>query len=144
MDAEESLESMLLVMLGSGHGTLTLATAAGLRFMSGQTATLFGAVSFDGSASFYTSEANANRALANLTYRPHADWHGNDTLWVTADDRGWSGEVRYPNRLAEAILRPKGRGGLVNCVCLPRHRAAHASFTVQFLSWNRWRSTLLA
>lgn len=53
-----------------------------------------GDVSFDGLASFYAGLDNANKALGGLTYRPHQDWNGNDTILVTADDRGWSSEVR--------------------------------------------------
>lgn len=93
MDIDELPGSFILVTLGCEHGTLTLSPAAGLRFVSGDTTVWAGEASFDGSASFFASLTTANEALGGMTYRPHMDWNGNDTLTVSADDRGWSTEV---------------------------------------------------
>ncbi len=90
MDIDELAESFILVTLGCDHGTLTLSPAAGLRFISGETTLWAGEVSFDGVASFYAGLSTANGALGSMTYRPNRDWNGNDTLTVSADDRGWS------------------------------------------------------
>ena len=94
MDIDELSESFILVTLGCEHGTLTLSPVAGLRFISGDTSVWAGEVSFDGMASFYAGLSTANGALGSMTYRPNVDWNGNDTLTVSADDRGWSTEVR--------------------------------------------------
>lgn len=83
----------MLVTLGCDHGTLTLSPAAGLRFISGETSAWAGEVSFGGTASFYAGLSTANGALGSMTYQPNRDWNGNDTLRVSADDRGWSTEV---------------------------------------------------
>lgn len=93
MDVEEHVGSYILVVLSCDFGTLTLSPAAGLRFVSGETAVWAGDVSFSGTASFYAGLSTANRALGAMTYLPNKDWHGNDTLTVVADDRGWSTEV---------------------------------------------------
>lgn len=93
MDIDELPGSFLLVTLGCDHGTLTLSPAAGLRFVSGDINPWAGEVSFDGVASFVAGLRTANEALGGMTYLPHRDWNGNDTLTVSADDRGWSTEV---------------------------------------------------
>lgn len=93
VDIDELPGSFLLVTLGCDHGTLTLSPAAGLRFVSGDTDMWAGEVSFDGVASFFAGLSTANEALGGITYRPNRDWNGNDTLTVSADDRGWSTEV---------------------------------------------------
>lgn len=93
MDIDEIPRSFVLVTLGCDHGTLALSPAAGLRFIAGDTTVWAGEVSFDGVASFFSGLAAANEALGGMTYRPHMDWNGNDTLTVSADDRGWSTEV---------------------------------------------------
>lgn len=93
MDIDELPGSFILVTLGCDHGTLTLSPAAGLRFISGETDVWAGEASFEGVASFFASLSTANEALGGLTYRPNRDWNGNDTLTVSADDRGWSTEV---------------------------------------------------
>lgn len=93
VDLDEKTESFVAVTMNCNHGTLTLSPAAGLHFISGETTMWAGDISFDGVASFYAGLTNANAALAGISYRPHRDWNGNDTLTVAADDRGWSSEV---------------------------------------------------
>lgn len=86
--------SFVLVALGCDHGTLTLSPAASLRFVAGDTDVWAGEATFEGVASFLADLSTANEALGGMTYRPNDDWNGNDTLTVSADDRGWSTEVR--------------------------------------------------
>lgn len=93
IDLDERAESFMLLTMGCSHGTLNLSPAAGLSFVSGDTTRWAGDVSFTGVASFYAGLANANAALAGLMYRPDKHWNGNDTIFVQADDRGWSTEV---------------------------------------------------
>lgn len=52
-----------------------------------------GDVSFDGVASFYAGLTIANNALAGMTYHPHRNWNGDDTLFVAVDDRGGTTKV---------------------------------------------------
>lgn len=124
VDLNEHSGSFILVTIGCGNGMLTLSSAAGLHFVSGGTKMWGGDVSFDGFASFYSSLDNANKALGGLTYRPHQDWNGNDTISVTADDRGWSSEVRQPTHkigLAMFMSRSEDAEALLlckTCLCL--------------------------
>lgn len=104
VDIDELPGSFILVTLGCDHGTLTLSPAAGLRFVSGDTDVWAGEASFDGEASFLAALSTANEALGGITYRPNRDWNGNDTLTVSADDRGWSTEVSI------ALLVPPSLG----------------------------------
>ncbi len=66
--------------LSVAHGTLTLATTAGLTFTAGA----------NGGASFTVtgSVANLNAALNGLTYRPTANYAGSDTLAISISDPG--------------------------------------------------------
>lgn len=121
VDLNEQEGSFVLVTMGCDHGTLTLSTAVGLRFVSGGTTAWAGGVndvSFDGVASFYAGLTNANIALAGITYRPHRDWNGNDTLSVAADDRGFSTEVSKwhdaSTTVPGAVWR-RGRNIAYNC-----------------------------
>lgn len=100
IDVKERSGSFLVVTLGCDHGTLTLSPASGLRFIAGDTTVRAGKILFDGVASFYARLDDANNALGSMTYRPHRDWNGNDTLNVAADDRGWSSEVRLRTLLS--------------------------------------------
>ena len=99
VDLNEQDGSLILVTMGCSHGTLTLSPAAGLGFVSGDTSIWAGDVSFDGVASFYAGLSIANGVLASMTYRPHRNWNGDDTLFVAADDRGGTTEVRGTFRL---------------------------------------------
>lgn len=75
-----------------------------------------GDVSFDGVASFYAGLTNANNALAGITYRPHRDWNGKDTLSVAADDRGFSTEVRNLYYAVEQLWRRVAKAQLTRSV----------------------------
>ena len=99
VDLNEQDGSLILVTMGCSHGTLTLSPAAGLGFVSGDTSIWAGDVSFDGVASFYAGLSIANGVLASMTYRPHRNWNGDDTLFVAAEDRGGTTEVRGTFRL---------------------------------------------
>ncbi|CAM9224808.1 unnamed protein product, partial [Ectocarpus fasciculatus] len=98
VDVDEHAGSYILVVLSCDYGTLTLSPAAGLRFVSGETDVWAGDVSFSGTASFYAGLSTANGALGAMTYLANQDWHGNDTLTVVADDRGWSTEASTGDR----------------------------------------------
>ena len=66
------------------HGTLTLGTITGLTFLGG-TANGGATITIEG------TKAALNAALASLTYTPTANYHGDATLTVTANDRGLVG-----------------------------------------------------
>lgn len=120
VDMNEQAGSFVLVTMGCDHGTLTLSTAAGLRFVSGDTTMWAGGVndvSFDGVASFYAGLTNANNALAGITYRPHRDWNGNDTLSVAADDRGFSTEVSKWHHASPVPIAVWRRGRYIEYTC---------------------------
>jgi hypothetical protein len=70
------------VMLTVGHGALALASTMDL------TGDLDGT---DGTMTLNGSLVAINSALAGLSYEPAANYHGSDTLTVTADDLGHSG-----------------------------------------------------
>ena len=65
-------------------GSITLGTVAGLSFAVGDGQR-------DRFVSFTGSLATVNAALSGLTYVPRLDWHGTDTLNVTACDQGNTG-----------------------------------------------------
>ncbi|HVQ08965.1 MAG TPA: Ig-like domain-containing protein [Allosphingosinicella sp.] len=73
----------LTVTLSVAHGTLTLASTAGLTFADG---------AGDAAMTFTGTAAAINAALgAGLTYAPAADHHGGDTLAISTSDNGQSG-----------------------------------------------------
>ena len=79
-DAQGSVEQ---IALSVGHGTLTLASTAGLNFTAGS----------NGSAAMTVQGtlANLNAALNGLTYTPTQYFFGSDTLTLAANDLGRSG-----------------------------------------------------
>jgi hypothetical protein len=103
--------------LAVGHGSLTLATEAGLSVTGDGT----GAVSLTGTLSAI------NLALDGLSYLPSANYNGTDTLTVTADDH--SGGANHiatsttsivvnpvndaPTTFSETIITNAGPGGTV-------------------------------
>jgi len=74
----------LQVTLGVSHGTLTLASTAGLSFTTGDG-------SDDANIVFTGTLADINTALATLTYMPAANYQGTDTLGITTNDQGNTG-----------------------------------------------------
>jgi hypothetical protein len=73
--------SDLGVDLDVDHGTLTLASTAGLANLTGDGTS---SVSFDGTLTEIAA------ALGGLTYTPNADYNGSDTLTMTSDDGTYS------------------------------------------------------
>jgi MYXO-CTERM domain-containing protein len=63
------------------HGALTIATTAGLTFVSGDGTA-------DGTITVTGSQSAINAALDGLVYRPDADYAGTDTLELFVDDQG--------------------------------------------------------
>jgi hypothetical protein len=76
--------SDLKVTLSVEYGTLTLATAAGLTFITGDG-------SEDAMLVFTGSRSAINTALDGLSYQPSLNYNGPDTLTITTDDQGFSG-----------------------------------------------------
>ena len=75
----------LTVMLSVAHGTLTLASTAGLSFADG-------GGTADASMTFSGTAAAINAALgAGLTYNPAANFHGSDAISVVTTDNGQTG-----------------------------------------------------
>jgi hypothetical protein len=74
--------SALQVSLTADNGTLTLGGTAGLSGLSGNGT---------GSVSFSASQSASTTALNGLTYAPSANFHGTDTLVITANDQGHTG-----------------------------------------------------
>ena len=72
------------VTLSVLHGTLTLASTAGLTFATGD-GTADATMSFSGTAS------SINAALNGLSYRPSSGFTGMDTLSITTNDQGNTG-----------------------------------------------------
>ena len=76
----------LTVTLSVAHGTLTLASVAGLSFSGGSDGTNDAAMTFTGTV------AAINAALgAGLTYSPTANYNGPDVISVTTTDNGAGG-----------------------------------------------------
>ena len=85
--------------------------------------------SCQGRLSFRVSGARAGHVLRQLTYTPKADFHGGDTLRVTVNDLGNSGDRSdcLVNGAAQATLRrmdclenaPPERRGLKDAVSIP-------------------------
>lgn len=67
------------VTLTASHGTLTLASTAGLLFSAGDGTS-------DATMTFSGSLANINTALATITYTSTTDYSGSDTLTVNSTD----------------------------------------------------------
>jgi hypothetical protein len=76
--------SPLRMTLSASHGTITLATTAGLTFLAGDGTA-------DPTITFTASQNAANAALAGLIYRGQQDYNGPDTLAVSVNDQGASG-----------------------------------------------------
>ena len=81
VDAGTGLETVTLSVL---HGTLTLASKAGLTFTTGDGTT-------DPALVFKGTIANVNAALDGLVYTPAAGYNGADTLSFTTNDNGNTG-----------------------------------------------------
>lgn len=83
------------------HGTLVLGTTAGLNFLGG-TANGSATITVEG------TKAALNAALASLTYTPTANYHGDATLTVTANDRGLvgSGGVQTDSKSVAITVTP--------------------------------------
>jgi VCBS repeat-containing protein len=80
VDAGTDALSMTLTV---AHGALTLASTTGLSNVTG---------AGTGTLSFQGSQAAINAVLASgVTYTPSANYHGDDTLAVTASDQGHNG-----------------------------------------------------
>jgi hypothetical protein len=76
----------LTVTLSVAHGTLTLASIAGLSFSGGSDGTGDASMTFSGTA------AAINAALGSgLTYNPTADFNGSDAISVVTTDGGQTG-----------------------------------------------------
>jgi hypothetical protein len=76
----------LTVTLSVAHGTLTIASSAGLTFSGGSDGTADTTMTFSGTA------AAINAALGSgLTYNPNADFNGSDALSVVTTDGGQTG-----------------------------------------------------
>ncbi|MEA3013736.1 MAG: trimeric autotransporter adhesin, partial [Sphingomonadales bacterium] len=76
----------LTVTLSVAHGTLTLASIAGLSFSGGSDGTA------DASMTFSGTPAAINAALGSgLTYNPTADFNGSDAISVVTTDGGQTG-----------------------------------------------------
>jgi len=73
------------VTLSVGNGTLTLGSTTGLSFNAGDG-------SSDATMIFTGSVANINAAMAGLTYLGDANWSGSETLSISVDDRGNTGQ----------------------------------------------------
>ncbi|PSJ38529.1 calcium-binding protein [Allosphingosinicella deserti] len=74
----------LQVTLSAAHGSLTLATSAGLSFIDGDGAS-------DTTMTFQGTTDAINAALDGLLYRGALDYRGEDVLTVSANDLGGSG-----------------------------------------------------
>ncbi|CAM5450522.1 VCBS domain-containing protein [Eoetvoesiella caeni] len=71
------------ITLGITHGTLDLASKTGLTLVAGAYGST--TITIEG------TKAALNAALATLTYKPTADYHGGAVLTVTANDKGLLG-----------------------------------------------------
>ena len=71
----------LQMTLAVEHGTISLGTAQGLTFMSGDG-------SDDATMTFQGTMADINAALEGLRYTPSNDFVGSDTLRITTNDLG--------------------------------------------------------
>jgi acyl dehydratase len=103
------------------HGTLTLASIAGLTFTTGT----------NGSASFTVSGtvANFNTALNGLTYTPTANYVGSDTLTISVTDstaRAHRSRVGFSQRECQSRLYGSQPDLVYRCQCRLRHRRAYA------------------
>ena len=76
-------DNLMLVTLSAQHGNLTLSQVEGLDFSSGGNA--------QGSMAFKGSLDAVNTALNGLTYQGQAHFNGDDWLFLSVDDQGFSG-----------------------------------------------------
>ncbi|HEX5087735.1 MAG TPA: hypothetical protein VFV89_08000 [Nocardioides sp.] len=79
----DSAGSEIEVALTATHGTLTLASTAGV--------TITGGANGSGSLTFHATKANANTALDGLTFAPAAGFTGQADITVHTDDLGNTG-----------------------------------------------------
>src|SRR4029079_18343346 len=84
LDIAETPSGEFQGTIGVTHGTLTLATTAGLSFTTGDGTA-------DASMVFTGSPANVNAALNGLSYAPTANYNGSALLTLTTDDQGTAG-----------------------------------------------------
>ena len=83
----------LQVRLSVSHGTLTLSNTNNLSFdFSDDLGTGSGDGTADGSMAFRGSLSAVNSALASLIYRGSSSYHGSDTLSISVNDLGNSGD----------------------------------------------------
>lgn len=89
VDVSEAYEGVLRVTLAASHGTLALATEAGLLFdlPRPDPRQLHRAASL----TFSGAPTDLNAALASIAYRPDPDYAGPDSLEVRVEDRGATG-----------------------------------------------------
>lgn len=83
VDVEEG-DGILRISLSAAHGVLTLSDTAGLSFIAGDGTS-------DASMQFDALLADANAALASITYRGNQDYFGADAITLSAKDFGDSG-----------------------------------------------------
>ena len=81
VDAEGGAETTTLSV---AHGTVSLASTAGLTFSSGTGTN-------DASETFTGTLSAINNALASVTYQPRTGYVGSDTLTLSTDDNGNTG-----------------------------------------------------
>ncbi len=88
------------ITLSVVHGTVDLSTRTGLTVITGAYGSA--TVTVEG------TKANLNAALASLKYTPTANYHGGDTLTVTADDQGLvgSGGTKTDTRTVALTVTP--------------------------------------
>ena len=75
----------LTVTLSVAHGTISLSTTASLSFSAGDG-------SSDATMTFSGTKAAINTALNGLVYTPTGDFNGDDSLSITTNDNGNSGD----------------------------------------------------
>jgi hypothetical protein len=75
----------LTVTLSVAHGTISLSGTGGLSFSTGDGTA-------DASMTFSGTKAAINAALNGLSYTPTGNFNGNDTLSITTNDNGHSGD----------------------------------------------------
>jgi YVTN family beta-propeller protein len=83
------------VTLAAAHGALTLPETAGLSFSAGSNGS--------GSMTFTGSIADIDAGLAGLTYKPAVGFVGLDTLSMSVDDLGNSGDLGVPETATSVV-----------------------------------------
>ncbi|SCA62932.1 hypothetical protein SCG7109_AF_00140 [Chlamydiales bacterium SCGC AG-110-M15] len=84
-DIDETPNAFMSVTLSVDHGTLSLEQVDGLAFSAGATGFDDASMSFEGSLS------DVNAAIATLLYISDENYHGDDTLHISVDDKGNTG-----------------------------------------------------